>query len=320
MKISKRLNWVDWSKSLLIWMMVLGHAGLSGYGREFVYAFHMPAFFIISGYLYKPHNLLKTLKSLGIPILVFSIISLMFYSFKTYIKGDFDILDLLNKCYQPYYKCNFGNYISLFRVVWFIIVLFFMRILLGDIKIFSIIRKYYKYIFFVLLIYMVMEPYLIPQMTSVKYLYIYKVIACMPFMMFGMYIKEHAQQLLYLKNKSLLMMAFLYVCLTFYNGNIDIWSYDFGKSYIICFINAAIASLLLYNLCKKIKNNRVIVLFSTGTLLILGLHDLILQILSMTYNVIHIQNNCLLSSFIIMLICYFLIKIVLKFCPIILGK
>ena len=145
--IIKRYGWIDWSKALLIWMMVLGHAGLSGYCRELVYAFHMPAFFIISGYLYKSHSLLKTLKSLGIPVLIFSIVNLLYYSLKLYVKGELDIIDLLSKCYQPYYKCNLGDYISLFRGVWFIVVLFFMRILLGDIKMFLPIKKYYKYIF-----------------------------------------------------------------------------------------------------------------------------------------------------------------------------
>ena len=110
-------------------------------------------------------------------------------------------------------------------------------------------------------------------------------------------------------------MAIIYISLTFYNGNADIWIHDFGKNYIIFFINAIIASLLLFNLCRKIKINRVVVLLSTGTLVILGLHDPILQILSLI-----IQTCYLLNSIIVMCICYFAIKLILKYCPIILGK
>lgn len=100
--ISKRENWIDWSKAILIWLMVLGHAGLSGVPREFVYAFHMPAFFIISGYLYKPHNCLRTLKSFGIPILFFSAINLSFVLLKMSMKGESIMLvDLLGKITPP---------------------------------------------------------------------------------------------------------------------------------------------------------------------------------------------------------------------------
>ena len=124
----------------------------------------------------------------------------------------------------------------------------------------------------------------------------------MPFMMFGIYLKEQGQRFLLLNNKSLLMMAFIYIGLTYYNGNTEIWAHNFGKSYIIFFINAIIASLLLYNLCKKIKDNRVVVLLSTGTLVILGLHDSILQILSKIDELLHISNNSLVSSIIVIFI------------------
>ena len=66
--MSDRENWIDWTKAILIWLMVLGHARLNGILLDFVYAFHMPAFFVISGYLYKPHNFIHTIKSFGIPI------------------------------------------------------------------------------------------------------------------------------------------------------------------------------------------------------------------------------------------------------------
>ena len=86
-QIKQRKDWIDWAKALLIWLMVLGHAGLSGYSREFVYAFHMPAFFIISGYLYKPHSWLRTLRSFGIPVICFSLINLCYVVLQQWHKG-----------------------------------------------------------------------------------------------------------------------------------------------------------------------------------------------------------------------------------------
>lgn len=97
-----REAWIDWSKAILIWLMVLGHAGLSGVPRDFVYAFHMPAFFIISGFLYKPHSWWKTLKSFGIPILFFSAINLAFVVLKMELKGEpVAVGDLMVKITPP---------------------------------------------------------------------------------------------------------------------------------------------------------------------------------------------------------------------------
>ena len=54
---AKRIEWVDVSKVLVIWLMVLGHilekTGLDAVVRNMIYSFHMPFFFFISGLLYK---------------------------------------------------------------------------------------------------------------------------------------------------------------------------------------------------------------------------------------------------------------------------
>ncbi len=45
-----RINWIDWAKAILIMLVVLGHCKDLGYSY-FIYAFHIPAFFFVSGYL-----------------------------------------------------------------------------------------------------------------------------------------------------------------------------------------------------------------------------------------------------------------------------
>lgn len=70
-KIRIREVWIDWAKTLLIFMMVVCHAGLYGIPQHIIYAFHMPAFFIISGYLFRPHNWRSLLIRYCIPVLFF---------------------------------------------------------------------------------------------------------------------------------------------------------------------------------------------------------------------------------------------------------
>ena len=45
----KRLEYIDIAKGILIILVVLGHLFPEGYLREWVYGFHVQAFFILSG-------------------------------------------------------------------------------------------------------------------------------------------------------------------------------------------------------------------------------------------------------------------------------
>ncbi|KAA0563678.1 acyltransferase family protein [Bacillus sp. CH30_1T] len=73
--INKRLESLDIAKGLLIILVVLGHSTFEF--TDIIYWFHMPAFFIISGLLYKEKTLklIKLFTSLFIPFLVYIILN-----------------------------------------------------------------------------------------------------------------------------------------------------------------------------------------------------------------------------------------------------
>lgn len=50
--MTKRIKYLDSTKGLLILTVILGHIFTKGYLHDFIYTFHMPAFFIISGILF----------------------------------------------------------------------------------------------------------------------------------------------------------------------------------------------------------------------------------------------------------------------------
>lgn len=47
---SIRLQWLDIAKGLTIILMVLGHTSIPEFASRFIWAFHMPLFFIASGW------------------------------------------------------------------------------------------------------------------------------------------------------------------------------------------------------------------------------------------------------------------------------
>ena len=80
----QRINWVDWAKVFAIYLVILGHhisKDVEGESvvKNFIYAFHMPFFFFISGYLFKkPESILhlvkKGIKGLIIPYITLNIL------------------------------------------------------------------------------------------------------------------------------------------------------------------------------------------------------------------------------------------------------
>lgn len=110
---TNRNQWMDVAKGLAIILMVIGHTPIPEMLSRFIYSFHMPLFFIASGWMtnWKKYTIklffIKKIKSLIFPFLIYSSIVLLLMNFEN--KGI--INDWLIKGWQGY-------------ALWFIPVLF----------------------------------------------------------------------------------------------------------------------------------------------------------------------------------------------------
>ena len=95
MKSNNRIAWIDNAKFIGIFFVVMGHliskgefTGIMSQIYNFIYLFHMPMFFIISGILYKKYEKSKKLfYTILLPYLLYQIIYLP-YSIAHYQKSD----------------------------------------------------------------------------------------------------------------------------------------------------------------------------------------------------------------------------------------
>ncbi|MET0365882.1 MAG: acyltransferase family protein [Sphingobium sp.] len=74
-----RVEWVDAAKGLGILLVIAGHVWWQpGPAHRIIYAFHMPLFFILSGYMVKPQPTIgliaKQVRSLFVPFVAFSLL------------------------------------------------------------------------------------------------------------------------------------------------------------------------------------------------------------------------------------------------------
>ncbi len=79
---NQRLKYVDFYKFLGITLMIMGHVGFGSGFDKYIHAFHMPMFFVASGYCFSSGRCfgsfaLKRSRSILIPYFVFSIITFL---------------------------------------------------------------------------------------------------------------------------------------------------------------------------------------------------------------------------------------------------
>lgn len=110
---NKRTGWIDICKALAIYCMVLGHTGTSQQVSTVIHVFHMPVFFILSGYCFnkkKNSNIMTFVKkkflTLIVPYFIFGIALFAFWD-AALIERNNCILGKWNSC------CHYHNYIRI---------------------------------------------------------------------------------------------------------------------------------------------------------------------------------------------------------------
>ena len=282
----------------------------------------MPAFFILSGYLYKPQKWYKTLKCMLIPILFFIHQIYILYFKPIFKRGGIELKwNLIERCFLPFLKTNVSNEITLFSGIWFLICLIFCRLICG------VFYKYksYKCIYYLAIaafIYMATEQLWINN-TSITEWFIYRTIACFPFFAFGIAIKQIPLRIPTVKTSISITLGSIFCISAILQKPIEMYSGTYGYNYLFFSLVELLGSFLLFTFCSKQKENTLFTTFSTGTLLILGAHKIIINITETLFNKLEIQNNIILPYFfscMVMTIAYFPIKWCIKYCPILLGK
>ena len=293
--------------------MVVGHWTDNNLLITYIYSFHMPALFIISGYLFKPHAWYKTVLSFAIPVTFFSVINLLVQLLIGEIT--FNAIVFPQLFFRiVHYRYGLGK--SLFIGDWFLWALLGLRFLFGDIAPLKVMRQHYILIAVVCTLYMTFESYLVSIDTIFRGYLIGRMIPSLIFFCTGFYLfdrswKPESVSILYV-----VPLVIIFSLLPLLNGCCGINSNEYGRSYLIFAANAILSSLLLFIISTKIPTTKFTETISTGTLVVLGTHIPILHILN------HLLPSTISFSFpfITMVVCYYIIVLCERYCPILLGK
>jgi len=134
----KRIHWIDIARGIGIILVIQAHSLSAHTYRHFIYAFHMPLFFFLSGLLfdYKKYSFSltfkKSVRGILIPYLLFALLSYSIWLFQNNAFLNFDFSAFLYHLSGIIY----GNSSSIFFniVLWFLPCLFITKIIFAFIS------------------------------------------------------------------------------------------------------------------------------------------------------------------------------------------
>lgn len=283
-----RIEWVDIAKALSIWLMVFAHANLKSETLEcMIYAFHMPVFFILSGYLDKGKAfslslLTRNIKSLIIPYFIYSFLGLsicwispiahpeLYYGmdnlldiYKAAIKGMF----LMEDKVRP-------NSFMPIGCLWFLPALFLCKIVWSTIL--SCLNSRYPYWVIIPLGLALSAYYYHPVYFSVD-----SAAMGLPFYGLGYFFnRQNYIKFISPKKAICLVVAIIATLYLYYigilNGKIDMNGGNPGNSIVMFYINAVIGSCACISIAKVLAPSIILQRVGAASLTILALHPFVI--------------------------------------------
>lgn len=313
----KRIIWVDYAKVLAILLVIWGHTMLKIHPtpvpKIIIYSFHMPLFFLLSGFLYKQKDIRNftkdTIKTLLIPLILFNCLEFIKYinitEFNFLGGGITFIKDFVTAIYH-------GE--PLIGPSWFLLCLIWIRI----ISFISVhISKSNHLFLFLISIGLVFTNFLSAKIGYLTpNLCIGQAFLSTPFFLIGYLLKENRQIFIsFINNKRwVLTIICLWIILGRINGSVSLNGCNFGNNLFLMYLVGLSGSLIIIKLCTLIKQeNKLIKTLSMGTLVILCTHGFILNASINKYLIFPIESFCwylytFAGSFIILISEYFIIK------------
>ena len=299
--MNERINWIDWAKAFCMTVVVFCHLPQQEdtFYLQYLASVILSTFFFISGYLKKKNLTLKesTKKygySLLIPYILYNVIYYPYWLVKFYIEhGCITWSDAI----RPIIGTMFGQLDSSFScelngVTWFLIALFLMHILTDELNRY----KHGKSIMLILSIITMILYGANKYYHYAPYITYHGFIRCLCFFFLG----NLFQQWNYLKTLNLRKdmvigstTLLLSLVLFYWHINENIFVLHIALYYVVNLISIFTFVYLSRSL-NKIKNC-LITLISIGTLLIFGLHRIMIgmidYIIEKTLNLTNISFN-----------------------------
>ncbi|RHF91387.1 acyltransferase family protein [Phocaeicola plebeius] len=309
--MKQRIEELDITKAIGIIMVVVGHTQLPTFMSNFIWSFHMPLFYIISGIILSQKKytsfklfLTRKIRTLIIPYIIFSIIIFEGYKLLSLPINNHPIQEVISGWYGI--------------ALWFLPNLF-----LTELIFFYIMKLNKKLVISILCILAILGYIIGPGVVP------YKLTTLCPSICFlGIGYISSTLYLQIIKNNSLIKI-FIFTIITFFISVINIPRLDLAWNQIgnpiLGYIGGICGTLLVLTFSKNIITlnktiKKILLYIGSNTLIILAFHQLILASLKeLSVHYIILQHS-LVRFICCIIILYFIIYICNNYFYFILGK
>lgn len=317
---SNRLLLLDYARIVTAFLVIFAHLLTKDNLRFYIYQFHMPLFFIISGMLYKFQNnrvcIVKNIKTIVVPFISFLLIpttvGILINGVEYSVNNlKYSILGIIRSSQIP------TNW-----VLWFLVVLFNLKV---SVNILQKLKWYWGGIIYVILLIISLK---------VNIFFIGQTLMAFPLFYLGL---KYRRYIIDMSNKPffnyIFIPAFFIVFFIFMvNGRVSMntWlygNYDIKFIRFCCFyLNAIIGSLGIFSLCSFFSKFKCSLIVKVS-----NLAGALITIMCAQYMFIDIFNmfliieslsiiQILIISLVIMFLCYIFHKVLVFKVPFLLGK
>ena len=277
----KRIIWIDWAKSLCMFLVVLGHCHIQPSMHlltQIIYSFHIPLFFFISGLLSpkssSKSSVLKDIRYIIIPYFIFGILQIVFHSL---LSRDFSfyfyLINIRSLCIGT--DANIG-------AIWFLPALFICKQLYF---LLLWIKKKSFYAYIIILVLSLLLTYFISLYDINLMLFADSALFGLPFFLIGnnssfLYNGNWHKNTFIIVILSIILLAST-IILSKFNGFVSIAICDYGNNLFLYYINAITGIAASIGICLLLRNHCIdfIYITSYGTIVTLGFHGSILLVL-----------------------------------------
>ncbi len=308
----KRIDYLDYTKGFGILLVILGHIyDASNPIKIWLYSFHMPLFFIISGFFAKNTEFKvlfkKKFKSLVIPYISFGIITMgLMIVTNNGLNGEF-------KEYVYFFITGVGR-----DALWFLPCLFLIEVIFNIIiKIKN--NKYKIFIVFILFLIGLCGAHFINSMILTT---LYRAFVGLGFYSIGNYMYDKLKT----TNISTIILVLLFTgssIATIYNECVDLWGLNFGNRFIYVFCSI-VNSFCIITLFKKVSNNKEIKplkFFGINTLIIMSTQQLIINHINKITGINYYNTLYGIVIFLVVILIEIpIIEIINRYLPFMIGK
>lgn len=329
----KRISWIDIAKCIGIILVLIGHVSKNKNIHTFIYSFHMPLFFIISGYLYcyKDNYIKNKAIKILIPYLFFSVVSFTYWYFiERNIRGQ-DINPITPLVNIILARGGDENYV--YNVaLWFLPCLFITEvichILIKKVKNIKILSIFILTLSVIGYIYSLFDFIRLPFGIDIAFVSI-------GFYFIGYLWKERGEKLFdklnlsLIKHIILIIACFIVIIFSLLLPDMNMANLQYPLAPPILYIIPTIGTFMIFEISKLINECKWMEFLGKNSLIIMGIHEPIKRVvLEVIHRITNISTEILrtnilgilATTIILLLICVPIIYILNRYFSVLLGK